>query len=201
MGTALFTLDALLDAAESLVAEGGPPALTIERLTKKTGASNGSIYHRFGSRSVLTAQLWVRAVRSFHSGFAAALEHDNPNEAALDAALHTVRWSRKYPSTARMLLLSSEADLVAADLEGEWRSAVTEANQALVDSLKATARRLYGSADEQAVQRVGMALIDLPRGAVHRHLLARRRVPAAAERFLAAAVTAVLTDSADPSWR
>ena len=192
MRTALFTTEQLLDAAEQLVADGGPSALTIERLTRATGASTGSIYHRFRSRSIIAAQLWIRAVASFHAGFAVAVEEADPRSAAVNAALHSVRWSREHPSTARMLLLSAEADMIADDLPEPWTRRVADANKPLLASLRKMSRRLYGSAERQALQRVGLALIDLPRGAVHRHLLARKDIPLEVETLLASAVSAVL---------
>lgn len=40
----------MLDAAEALLAEGGPEALTIGAVVDRSGVSNGSLYARFGDR-------------------------------------------------------------------------------------------------------------------------------------------------------
>jgi AcrR family transcriptional regulator len=189
---ALFSRDQLLNAAEELIAEGGPTALTIDRLTSTTGASTGSVYHRFQSRSVLSAELWIRAVDSFWVGLERAVELPDPLEAAVEGALHTVTWSRENPRAARMLLICTERDLVADDLPEEWRRRAAEANGRLLASLRGVSRRLYGTAQNEALQRVSLGVIDLPRGAVHRHLLARREIPTQIEVFLAGAVRAVL---------
>src|SRR3954466_13261640 len=56
--------DAVLDAAEELLVERGRAALTIRALAERSGASNGSIYHAFGSLSTIDGAAWrVRAQR------------------------------------------------------------------------------------------------------------------------------------------
>ena len=60
--TAVFTSGVLLDAAERLVAAGGPRVLTVESLSSASGAAVGSIYHRFPSRAVLAAELCNRRI-------------------------------------------------------------------------------------------------------------------------------------------
>jgi len=44
------------------------------------------------------------------------------------------------------------------------------------------------------VRRAGFAIIDLPYGAVHRHLSADRPIPAQVDRLLAVAVRAILDE-------
>lgn len=50
----------MLDAAESLFANGGPDALTVEAVIAEAGTSAGSFYARFGDRSGLLAALHER---------------------------------------------------------------------------------------------------------------------------------------------
>ncbi|WP_165825133.1 TetR/AcrR family transcriptional regulator, partial [Mycolicibacter senuensis] len=45
----------VLDAVESLAARSGPTAVTIRAVSETTGASNGAVYHGFGSRAGLMA--------------------------------------------------------------------------------------------------------------------------------------------------
>lgn len=40
----------MLDAAEALIAEGGPDALTVDAVIARAGTSNGAFYARFGDR-------------------------------------------------------------------------------------------------------------------------------------------------------
>jgi AcrR family transcriptional regulator len=57
-----FKRDEFIDAAMRMVAEKGPSALTVSALASGMKAAIGSVYHRFPSRDVLLAQLWIRIV-------------------------------------------------------------------------------------------------------------------------------------------
>jgi AcrR family transcriptional regulator len=194
--TAVFTRGVLLDAAERLVAAGGPRALTVESLSSASGAAVGSIYHRFPSRAVLAAELWIRAVERFQEGLIASLEGPEPVAAGVDAALHTPRWSRLNMPAARMLLLYRDVDFVAADLPEPWLTRSAGLNPPLLAALRTYSRRLYHSAGRTGLRRVGLAIIDIPYGAVHRHLAAGKPIPAGLDALVAEAAEAVLTKGA-----
>src|SRR5882724_1847597 len=49
----------ILDAAERLIARHGPSGATIGAIAQAVGAPTGSIYHRFDSRDVLLAEVWL----------------------------------------------------------------------------------------------------------------------------------------------
>jgi AcrR family transcriptional regulator len=52
------TRQVVLSTALELVTEGGLDALTISRLTTRSGVSNGSVYHHFGSRGGVLGELY-----------------------------------------------------------------------------------------------------------------------------------------------
>ena len=52
----------ILDAAELLFAEGGLDALTVRALVSRSGASVGSVYHRYTDRGGVLAALALRAL-------------------------------------------------------------------------------------------------------------------------------------------
>jgi AcrR family transcriptional regulator len=189
---AVHTAEALLDEAERLVAAGGLRALTVERLSAATGAPIGSIYYRFASRSALAAELWMRAVERFQAGLIAELAGPEPIAAGVGAALHTLRWSRRNPSAAHMLLLYRDVDFLAEDLPEPWRERAAGLNAPLLAALRAYAKRLYGSSRQRDLRRVGLALIDIPYGAVHRHLAVGKPIPAETDTLVAEAVEALL---------
>ncbi|MBY8850092.1 TetR/AcrR family transcriptional regulator [Saccharothrix sp. MB29] len=70
---------AVLDAALELVAEGGLDAVTISALTARSGVSNGSVYHHFGSRSGLFAVLYRESFEHCVTTLLPALEHESRN--------------------------------------------------------------------------------------------------------------------------
>ena len=49
-------------------------AVTVASVTQHLGAPIGSFYHRFASRDVLLAELWLTTVLAFQEGFVAAIE-------------------------------------------------------------------------------------------------------------------------------
>ena len=63
--------DAVLDAARDVVLEAGSGAATTAAVSARSGAPVGSLYHRFGSRDRLLAELWLRTVRRFQDGLLA----------------------------------------------------------------------------------------------------------------------------------
>lgn len=168
---AKFTRDQMLDAATRLVSGGGPGAATISGIARELGAPVGSIYHRFGSRDLLLARLWIRTIKRFQTGFLEALEAEDVDEAALGAALYNVAWTREHPNEARVLLLYRREDLAS-----RWPEELGEELAALNDevqrAVRAHAIRRYGErSSPEALRRVVFALIDVPYAAGRRHLI------------------------------
>jgi AcrR family transcriptional regulator len=135
----------LLDAEERLVTTRGCRALTVEGLSAALGALIGSIYHRFPSRSVLAAALWIRAAERFQEGLIAELAGLEPIPAGIDATMHTLRWSRRNPHAAQMLLHTGTWISCRGDLPEPWRMHAAGLNASLLAALRSYAERLYGS--------------------------------------------------------
>ncbi|GAA4361147.1 TetR/AcrR family transcriptional regulator [Actinomadura verrucosospora] len=179
---AKFDEDRILDAALAVTAEGGPSAATIAAIAERLGAPSGSLYHRFGSRDLLLATLWTRCVRRFQDGFVAALDADD----AEAAALHTPRWCRERPAEAAVLLLHRRRDLAAA-WPAELAAPLDALNARATGALSAFARRR--GVDRE---RVVFATVDVPYGAVHRHLLDHRPPPTRVDELIVTTCRAVL---------
>ncbi|KJK33605.1 hypothetical protein UK23_45450 [Lentzea aerocolonigenes] len=93
----------LLDAALKLVEEGGLDAVTIAALTERSGMSNGSIYHHFGSRAGVFAQLYADSYGRCVAAMRPALDSRAAGDAVRDLALRYLDWVTENPSRARFL--------------------------------------------------------------------------------------------------
>src|SRR5262245_382938 len=85
--TSEYDADQILTAAGRLIAASGPGGATIGAIARAVGAPTGSIYHRFPSRDVLLAQVWLRAATAFQAEFFRRLAGAPPRRAGLAAAL------------------------------------------------------------------------------------------------------------------
>jgi AcrR family transcriptional regulator len=186
-----FGPDQILDGAARLLAAGGPPAATTAAVARAIGAPSGSVYHRFASRDLLLARLWVRTVGRFQAVFLAALADPDLDRAAVGAALAVPGWCREHPDEARVLLLHRRGDLV-----GRWPDELDAELAGLDDRLAAALRghaeARYGRAGETELARVAFALVDVPYAAVRRHLAAGADPPPHVDALVREAVTALL---------
>jgi AcrR family transcriptional regulator len=177
---AKFSEDQVLDAALAVIAENGPGAATIGAIAARLGAPSGSIYHRFGSRDLLLATLWTRCAHRFQQGFIAALASDD----AESAALHTPRWCRSHLDEAAVLLLYRRQDLVA-----EWPAEFASVNREADAALDAFIER-HPDLDRE---RLLFATVDVPYGAVRRHLLNGTPPPSTIDPWITTTCRTVLT--------
>ena len=170
-----FDADQILDAAAALVAEGGPSALSVSGVAERLAAPTGSIYHRFRSRDVLAASLWLRTVERFQHGFHAALHLEDPRAAVRAAATHVLAWSRENVAEAQLLLLYRSGDVIGHG----WPPELEQRNKQLRDRVERAVadlcRRLEATTRADR-RRVRFAMIDIPYGAV-RTPLARGAAP------------------------
>jgi AcrR family transcriptional regulator len=188
---AKFSEDQILDATLQLVATGGPGAATMSAIAAAVGAPVGSLYHRFASRELLLARLWIRTVRRFQRGFIAALADNDLDAAAIGASLHAVTWARDHLDEARVLLLHRRQDLVARWPQ-ELGDELAQLNDGVEAAVRDHARRRYGSDDEDHLQRLTFALADLPYAAMRRYLAAGEPPPASLEDLVATTCGCVL---------
>lgn len=164
-----FSSDELLDAALAIALEQGISAVTMTAVASATGAPSGSLYHRFPTRDDLVGRLWLRTITDFQGGLLDALRIDDVDAAATAFIDHVFAWTRDHPDHARLLLAYSEADVTR-----QWPDTLAvelaQANGAVRSAVTEYARRRYGDASREHVDRVVYALVDLPYSAVRRHL-------------------------------
>jgi AcrR family transcriptional regulator len=195
--TAKYSEQDILDAALELIAEDGAHAATAVAVAKRLGAPSGSIYHRFPSRDLLVATLWVRTVQRFQRGFLDALASPDPRNAAERAVRHTLDWSTAHPTEAKLLTRHRREDLIAL-----WPDALGDELRTLNDDVGRAIRRFaaarFERVDSATLGRTRLALIDLPYSAA-RLIIRESAQPPWLMRSVLAASAAVLDADADAS--
>ena len=187
------SVDKLLDVSRDLVISGGARAVTVDRIVAASGAPKGSVYHRFSTVNDLLAAMWLRGVRRSQARFLEPLSSDgDPVDAAVAAGLAIHDFASEELADARLLASMRREDLVGEVTDPELRAALQQVNDQLHSALVVLARRLYGRATSDAVERTACAVIDLPQGAIRRHLVAGVGVPRSVRSQLAAAIRAAL---------
>ncbi|MFE5809804.1 TetR/AcrR family transcriptional regulator [Streptomyces sp. NPDC056491] len=186
-----FDIDQILDAAVRLAASGGPGGVSMSAVAQAIGAPSGSMYHRFAGRSALLAEVWLRTVERFQEGYFACL-HSDPDArlAARAAARHVVGWSRAHPEEAA-LLLHGPWEFGRADWSEEHTGRADSGNRRVYSALHTLAASL-GATEPQDLDRITLALVDLPLSVVRRHLRAGEPLPPHAEDLAEESAAALL---------
>ncbi|MEV6567313.1 TetR/AcrR family transcriptional regulator [Streptomyces kronopolitis] len=188
-----FDTPRLLDAAVRLAAGSGPAAVTMSAVAAAVGAPSGSLYHRFPGRSALLAEVWLRTVEGFQEGYFEALESsDDPLSGARAAARHVVAWSRTHPQEAALLLYGAH-DFGHDDWPDEYLLRAEDGNMQVRAAMAALAGAL-GQHGRPALDRVTLAVIDLPLALVRRHLRGGSPLPPHAEDLAEQCTAALLAD-------
>jgi AcrR family transcriptional regulator len=103
---------AILDAALECFTERGFAATTVDEIRARSGASIGSIYHHFGGKEGLAAELYIDGIRSYQEGFVHALDqHPSAEEAVRALVHHHLHWVERNPRLARFLMNRRETEL------------------------------------------------------------------------------------------
>ena len=187
---AKFTDDEILDAALRQVTDGA--GATVAGIAAAVGAPTGSIYHRFPSRDVLVARLWLRTVAGFQDGLVAVLAEQDAADAGRHAVRYFLEWTRDHPVEAQLLLLHRRDDLLADGWPDEVRERAAAVAEQFDDALRDYTRRRLGSLSQHAQRRAAFAVVDVPFAAVRRHLAAGEAPPPMLDDLVVRAHDAVL---------
>src|SRR5215218_2529161 len=157
----IYSDEAILDTARTLVLESGARAATVNAIAAASGAPKGSVYHRFRSRDELLGAMWIRAVRRSQATFLGALEHPDPTSAAVGAALALHDFARDEPADARLLAALRREDLVQSVASAPLRGRLAALNRPVQTGIGQLAERLFGERSRAALERTTFAVIDL----------------------------------------
>jgi AcrR family transcriptional regulator len=191
----LHSEDAILDAARALVLEGGARSATVTAIADASGAPKGSIYHRFTSLDDLLAEMWIRAVRRSQREFIDALQDADPVAAAVAGALAIYDFAARDQGDARLLAALRREDLMASVDSPRLRRELEDLNRPLEAAIRDLTRRLFGRGGARNLETTIFAVVDLPMGALRRHLIAGAPLPKTLRAQLEAAVRAALAEA------
>jgi hypothetical protein len=121
--------------------------------------------------------------------------------AAIAAALSIHDFAQREPDDARLLASLRREDLIKSVEAPQRRHDLTELNRPLQTAVRQLARRLFGTATHDHIERTACAVVDLPIGATRRHLIAGAPLPRTLRDQLEAAVRAALTGANSPDVR
>jgi AcrR family transcriptional regulator len=148
--------EAILEAARACFEEHGYAATTIELIAARSGSSNGSIYHHFGSKDGILAALYTSALASYQEGLLGLLrEHADDAEAGIrGAVVHHLEWVEAHPHETRTLFehrQTLERTARAGVLREQNRAALAEAGAWTARHIEAGTIRDLGPAAARAV--------------------------------------------------
>ena len=193
----LYSDEAILDATRDLLVGGGPARATTAAISAASGAPVGSLYHRFGSRTQLFAEVWLRTAGRFQAGLLAATASSTGIERAVAAADWTVEFAVRHPADARLLLQARREELLTdADLPAHTRQSLAALNQPVTDLLHRLAADLCGAPTSERMEWLTIAVVDVPYAIVRRHL-GRGTSPEIHRDLVASTVRAMLEAPAD----
>jgi AcrR family transcriptional regulator len=187
----LFEDADFLAAARDLAAAGGPTSVTVSSVTERLGAPVGSFYHRFASRDVLLANVWLDTALAFQTGFVAAIKAGD----GLAAALHTPIWVRSHLEEARAFLLYHRDDFAHGNWPQNLKDRVVRQGRRVDAAYKRFARDTFGGAGANELQRARFVLADVPKAAVGPYLRQGVAPPAIVDEMVGTTYHAIVGQS------
>ena len=161
-----YDVDDLLAHARDLWIGRGVDGLTIRALSAASGASNGAVYHAFGSRDGLLARVWAEEAGRFltfqRDRVADAMREGDATEALVAAALAPAAYAKDNEDGARLLLAATADDLLTSELDEEGRTQLLGLQKELGGLLVELASALWERRDRAAVMVVRHCVVTLP---------------------------------------
>lgn len=184
---AYFQHEEFLDAAIKIIAKDGLGALTIAAVAERVNAPVGSVYHRFPSRDALLAEVWLNIIESFQNEFLKKLQEDG-----LQATLSCLKWVRKHPGEARIMLLYRLHDLMSGQWPQDLQKRARRLDKDVHEAVSAFTKRQFGSVTKENIDRVIFAIYDAPIGIIRRYLRDNKVPPVSVNELIRETYLAVI---------
>jgi AcrR family transcriptional regulator len=102
----------ILDAALASFLEDGYEQTTIARIRRRSGVSNGALFHHFASKEAIADALYVEAMASFQEGLRELLRRKprSLRAAVRGTIAHQLGWTQQHADVARFVYLRGHLD-------------------------------------------------------------------------------------------
>lgn len=122
-----LTPDQILDAAQTLLEDGGAAALSMRTLAQQLGVQASSLYRHHASREVLLRALGDRAITQLEQVIRTASQGHRPRPALEVFARSYLQYARDHPQLYALLLTPAEGqtDLQATPGKALWNTFLT----------------------------------------------------------------------------
>lgn len=140
---------AILDAALRLFAARGLSATSMADICAASGASNGSVYHHFGSKEGVAVALYANAIEDYQRGALQVFRNAGSAEEGFRGCVeHYLHWVADHRDLAKLMLAVEHSDVraLAAD-------SVAALNESFRDGVDAWLHERESAGDLPAVPR------------------------------------------------
>lgn len=129
------TRERVLDAATELALEHGFASVSIKNVQQRSGVSNGSIFHHFGSKDGIIRELFVAERRRYLGQVARAIvDHEgDPLEAFGAGSRAALRYHCEYPDRYRRLFVEFTDSDWMRENEALWRDLAASLERPVVE--------------------------------------------------------------------
>jgi AcrR family transcriptional regulator len=102
----------ILDVALACFLADGYEQTTIARIRKRSGTSNGALFHHFPSKEAIAGALYVAAIASFQQGLWDLVSRDpgSLHDAVRGAIAHQLTWTEQNADLARFVYARGHLD-------------------------------------------------------------------------------------------
>ena len=140
------------------------PGVTVQQVSKGTGVSVGSLYHRYGSMEGLLAESWLWAHGKYRELIEGALEHTGVR-GAVRASLRGLVLTSECRSAANLLFAVPERYLVRGGIEQATATRIQKEKAAFNDALVTFAER-----EDFDIETIELAVIQMPKAILQKYL-------------------------------